>query len=185
MNKNFQSNEWNNYLLHFKDQPINILEIGIDDGNVLQQFIDVFLKSNENTQYYGIDTWEESKNEEIVRDIVKNSKQKDNIHLIKKDSIIAISELIIKNISFDLIYINSLYVRKNLSTDSSLCMKLLKHDGIIIFNNYIMQKIESNVLNPNIIINSILNIYNDEIDILYIGYNVILKKIKIKNYYLY
>ena len=184
MNKTFQSNEWNNYLLHFKDQPINILEIGIDDGNVLQQFIDIFLKSNENTQYYGIDTWEESKNEEIARDIVKNSKQKDNIHLIKKDSIIAISELIIKNISFDIIYINSLYVRKNLSTDSSLCMKLLKHDGIIIFNNYIMQKIESNVLNPNIIINSIINIYNDEIEILYIGYNVILKKIKIKDHYL-
>jgi len=184
MSKKFESNEWNNYLLHFKDQPINILEIGIDDGNVLQQFIDVFLKSNENTQYYGIDTWEESKNEQIVGNIIKNSIQKDNIHLIKKDSIIAISELIIKKISFDIIYINSLYVRKNLSTDSSLAMKLLKHDGIIIFNNYIMLNIESNLLNPNIIINSILNIYKDEIEILYIGYNVILKKTKIKDHYL-
>lgn len=85
MNKTFEFKEWNNYLLHFKDESIKILEIGIDNGNILKQFIDVFLKSNSNSEYYGIDTWNESKNnEKIVDEIIQNSNQKDNIHLIKK-----------------------------------------------------------------------------------------------------
>jgi hypothetical protein len=186
MNKTFELKEWNNYLLHFKDEPIKILEIGIDNGNVLQQFIDVFLDSNENSKYYGIDTWDESKeNEKIVNDIINKSSRKDNIHLIKKQSITVLPEFIVNKMSFDVIYINSLYIDKNIFYASNLAIKLLNMNGVMIFNDYITKTIESNVFNPNSVINSILDIFKDEIEILYIGYHVILKKVNIKNNYLH
>jgi len=182
MNKTFKFKEWNNYLLQFKDEPIKILEIGIDNGNILKEFINVFLDSNKDAQYYGIDTWNESKdNEKIVNDIIKNSSRKDNIHLIKKDSITAIPELIINKMFFDVIYVNSLYINKSIFYDSMMVMKLLNINGVIIFNDYITQTVESNVFNPNSVINSILNVFKDEIIILYIGYHVILKKDNLRN----
>ena len=182
MNKTFKLKEWNNYLLHFKDEPIKILEIGIDNGNILKEFINVFLESNEYAKYYGIDTWDESKdNEKIVHDIINKSSRKDNIHLIKKKSMIALPEFIINNMLFDVIYINSLYLGKDIFYDSMMVMKLLNINGVIIFNDYITQSVESNVYNPNSVINSILNVFKDEINILYIGYHVILKKDTLKN----
>ena len=182
MNKTFELKEWNNYLLHFKDEPIKILEIGIDNGTILKEFINVFLESNKQAQYYGIDTWDESKEKEkIVHDIINKSSRKDNIHLIKKKSVTALPEFIINNMLFDVIYINSLYLGKDIFYDSMMVMKLLNINGVIIFNDYITQTVESNVFNPNSVINSILNVFKDEINILYIGYQVILKKDTLKN----
>ena len=126
MNKTFELKEWNNYLLHFKDEPIKILEIGIDNGTILKEFINVFLESNKQAQYYGIDTWDESKEKEkIVHDIINKSSRKDNIHLIKKKSVTALPEFIINNMLFDVIYINSLYIGKDIFYDSMMVMKLL------------------------------------------------------------
>ena len=95
-----------------------------------------------------------------------------NIHLIKNESTTAISELIIKKISFDIIYVNNLILKKNLNTDCLIIFKLLNKDGILIFNDYVNMDI-------NHIINSLLNTFKDEIKILNIGYDIILKKVNV------
>jgi len=178
----FELEQWNNHLLHFKNKPIKILEIGIDKGINLQKFIKIFLESNEESEYYGIDAFDKSnENKKNVNEIINNSIRKNNIHLINKESIIALQDLTNNNILFDIIYINSLYINKNILSDSIMAIKLLNINGIIIFDDYILPIIDSNILNPFNLINELLNLHINELEIIYIGYQIILKKIFIKN----
>ena len=48
--------EWNKHLLYMQKSPINILDIGIGNGETLEQFSQVFLEHNKESLYYGIKT---------------------------------------------------------------------------------------------------------------------------------
>jgi hypothetical protein len=163
MSKKFGWTEWDNHLLHLQEKSNKILEIGINKGSVMKKFIDIFL-DNKESEYYGVDTEIDMK--------IETGIDNQNIHLIKNESTTAISELIIKKISFDIIYVNNLILKKNLNTDCLIIFKLLNKDGILIFNDYVNMDI-------NHIINSLLNTFKDEIKILNIGYDIILKKVNV------
>ena len=69
---------------------------------------------------------------------------------------------------------------KDILLDAVLSMKLLKTDGIMLFNNYLWEKLEPHIYSPKPAIDAILNIYKNEIVVLFIGYQVIIKKTNIK-----
>lgn len=118
MNKKFGLKEWDNHLLYFKDKPIKILEIGIDKGDIMKKFIDVFLNNNNLTEYYGIDNWNYlAEPEKIIDNIKENCLNKNNIYLIKKDPTIGLAILLSKDILFDIIFINSLHIHKIMTCD--------------------------------------------------------------------
>lgn len=189
MNKTFGWKEWDNHLLHFRGKPIKILEIGVYKGEAMEKFAEVFLESNKDAEYYGIDTWEGSPEyvEIDFKEIEKAalgrkeaSPRKNNIHFIKKQSVIALPELVIKNIMFDIIFIDASHTAKDVLYDSTLAIKLLKLNGIVIFDDYLWQKLEPIIFTPKPAIDSILNIFKDEMTVLYMGYQVIAKRVNLK-----
>ena len=189
MNKTFGWTEWDKHLLHFRGKPIKILEIGVYKGEAMEKFAQVFLESNNDAEYYGIDTWEGSPEyveidfKEIERAALgrkEASPRKNNIHFIKKESVIALPELVIKKIMFDIIYIDASHVAKDVLYDSTLAMKLLNINGIVIFDDYLWQKLEPAIFTPKPAIDSILNIFKDELTVLNMGYQVIAKKVNLK-----
>jgi predicted O-methyltransferase YrrM len=186
MNKTFGWKEWDNHLLHFRGKPIKILEIGVYKGEAMEKFAEVFLESNKDAEYYGIDTWEGSPEyvEIDFKEIEKAalgrkeaSSRKNNIHFIKKESVIALPELVIKNLMFDIIFIDASHTAKDVLYDSTLAVKLLNVGGIVIFDDYLWQKLEPIIFTPKPAIDSILNIFKDQLNILYMGYQVIAKKV--------
>jgi len=189
MSKKFGWKEWDNHLLHFIGKPVKILEIGVFKGDAMEKFAQVFLESNKDSEYYGIDTWEGSPEyveinfKEIEKSALskKNaSPRKNNINFIKKESVIALPELIIKNIKFDIIFIDASHTAKDVLYDSILSFKLLNVNGIAIFDDYLWQKLEPNIFTPKPAIDAMLNIFKDEIDVLYMGYQVIIRKVNFK-----
>ena len=178
MSKKFGWTEWDNHLLDLKGKPVKILEIGIDKGNVMKKFIDVFLNTNNLAEYYGVDNWNYSdESAEIIDNIKENYSNKNNIHLIKKDASIGLSILLSKKILFNIIYINSLYISKIMTCDPDffLVFKLLAKNGIIIFDDYIIPKINSFV--NDILIKGKENKFT----ILYVGYQIIIKNEYLNN----
>jgi hypothetical protein len=177
---------WDIHLAKFKKKQINILEIGVYKGDALEKFAQVFLDSEPNSHYYGIDTWEGSPEyvgidfKEIEKKTLEkkaNSPSKARIHLIKQESTLALPMLLSKGLEFDIIFIDASHVAKDVLYDSVLCMRLLKEKGVIIFDDYLWEKLEPALFTPKPAIDSVLEIYKDVIDILYVGYQVIIQKV--------
>jgi predicted O-methyltransferase YrrM len=178
--------QWDKHLAKFKGKQVNILEIGVYKGDAMLKFAQVFLDNEPNSQYYGVDTWEGSPEyvgvdfKEIERKTIEkknSSPSKSRINLIKKESTLALPMLVANNIEFDIIYIDASHVAKDVLYDSVVCMHLLREKGVLIFDDYLWEKLEPALFTPKPAIDSILEIYKDIIDILYIGYQVIIQKV--------
>jgi len=178
--------QWDIHLAKFKKKQINILEIGVYKGDAMEKFAQVFLDSEPNSHYYGIDTWEGSPEyvgidfKEIERKTLEKkarSPSKNRIHLIKQESTLALPFLLSKGIEFDIIFIDASHIAKDVLYDSVLCMRLLKENGVLIFDDYLWEKLEPALFTPRPAIDSILEMYKDIIDILYVGYQVIIQKV--------
>jgi hypothetical protein len=180
--------EWDKNLLHMKGNPVKILEIGIGKGETMEKFTQIFLESNKEAEYYGIHTFkkdldsEQSNNDikKIVLDKKEHSLVSNKIFIMDEDTNTLLQKYISDNIVFDIVYINSSYFAKDILLDAVLSMKLLKLEGIMLFNNYLWEKLEPNIYSPKPAIDAILNIYKNEIIVLFIGYQVIIKKTNLK-----
>jgi len=181
--------QWDKHLLKFKDKQVNILEIGVYKGDAMQKFAQVFLDNEPNSHYYGIDTWEGSPEyvdidfKEIEKKTLekkKNSPSKARIHLIKKESTVALPKLLSKGIKFDIIYVDASHVAKDVLFDGIISINMLKENGILIFDDYLWKKLEPALFTPKPAIDAILEIYKDVIKILYSGYQVIIEKVPAK-----
>lgn len=180
--------EWDKNLLYMKGNPIKILEIGIGKGETMEKFTQIFLESNKEAEYYGIHTFKKDlDSEQSITDIKKivNSKKEhslvsNKIYIMDEDTNTLLQKYISDNIVFDIIYINSSYFAKDILLDAVLSLKLLKIDGIMLFNNYLWEKLEPIIYSPKPAIDAILSIYKNEIAILFMGYQVIIKKTNIK-----
>jgi hypothetical protein len=169
-NYNYNKNDSKN------DSKINILEIGTYSGVSLINIV----KLIPNSIGYGIDKWEDytyftedgkeeyvyAKSLEIEKSFYKNIKNKklhDKIIGMKGDSKELLQEILcIKNISFDLIYINNTNHYNNLYIDLFLSWKLLNKKGMLIVNNYKIKNIFQTVNTFLIEIKNQYKILNDK-----------------------
>ena len=177
---------WDKHLSEFKGMPVNILEVGVYKGAAMEKFAENFLDSNPNAHYYGVDTWEGSPEytdvdfkdiEKAAMDIKKKSPSKSRIHILKKSSVVALPMLLSKGITFDIIFIDASHVAKDVLFDGVLCMNMLNTNGVLIFDDYLWAKLKPTIFTPKPAIDSIMKIYEPEIEVLYSGYQVILKKV--------
>ena len=185
----FGWSQWDKNLLHFKGKPIKILEIGVYKGQAMEKFAQVFLEANKDAEYYGLDTWEGSPEyveidfKEIEKQAIERrerSKANSRIHFIKKMSTDGLIELINKKIFFDIIFIDASHVAKDVLTDAVMAIKILNIDGIIIFDDYLWNKLKPDIFTPKPAIDSFLYIFSDELNLLYKGYQLICKRVKPK-----
>jgi len=171
--------EWNKDILYLINKPIKILEIGIGKGEIMKYVTSIF---NNKLKYYGIDEWKygnKSKDIEKIANLNRNlNKYKKNIFYLKKNSKIILYEFIKKNTTFDFIIINSSYdIPKNILYTSVLAMELINPNGVILFNDYIKFNKDS----AKKTIDAILSAYKNDIEILYIGNQILIKKIDSKS----
>lgn len=182
----FALKEWENHLSPMIGSPIKILDIGISKGIVMEEFAKNFLKLNKKAEYYGIDMWKQSEDtKEINFDIIEqeankrksNLDEKNQITFIKEEYVRALSNLSLKAVIFDIIYVNSNYLSGDILYQLILSFNLLKNNGIMIIDDYLLDKPTLNRTPIKILVDTLLNTNKDHINILYIGYQVILQKV--------
>ena len=187
-NKNF-SQKWflnnfeifSNYLPKELNKEFSYLEIGSYEG-----LSALYILSNyPNAKVITVDLWDESNinSESLEVNFRKVEKRFDEnlkdykFTKIKKDSVIALRELLKKNISFDIIYIDGSHNGEDILSDAIESYKLLNKGGIIIFDDIVNA-------NKNISIQSykgfekFCEIYSYKLKILYLKNIAVVKKIK-------
>jgi len=176
---------WISILKEYAKHEINILEIGVYKGVSSVWFLDNLMK-NKNSRLYLCDTWTGSveynndfnKVFEIFSKNIEKAPHNDQIIINKKRSDEALMQYIKENINFDIIFIDASHDSRDVMLDAMLSWKVLKLNGILIFDDYLWNKMPNDYECPKLAIDNFVKMYRDNIKILKVGYQVIIKKIK-------
>ena len=159
----------NYFLPKSKDIAFKYLEIGSHEGMSLLNVLEKY----KNVQATSVDIWTDSMIEKIFDENLKNF---NNLEKIKLDSIIALRKLKDDKKQFDIVYIDGLHEGTHVLIDSIQAFKLLKIDGIIIFDDF-MQHDKTLLFQCYSGIYYFLKLFKKQIKILYLQNILIVKKI--------
>lgn len=182
--------QWDKYLSRFVGKEVNILEIGSYEGVATSWFL-MNICTNSLSKVYAVDTWTGSpeygninfkKIEKTFDTTIKNTGRKKQLKKMKMTSNEGLLKLNTKHTMFDIIFIDASHEAKDVLFDGILAWNILKEDGIIIFDDYKWTKLEKNYFRPKIAIDSLMNVLVPEMEVLYIGWQVLLRKKFKKNF---
>jgi hypothetical protein len=145
------------------NKKFNYLEIGTYEGLSLLYVLHKYKK----IKATGID---------IINILNKKVKSFKNLRMLKSDSIIALRKLNQKNQRFDYIYVDGFHHGEHTIVDAIESFKLLKYEGIIIFDDFMSVDHESKY-QCRIGLYYFLNFFKKEIKILYFQNVLVIKKI--------
>ena len=77
---------------------------------------------------------------------------------------------------FDFIYIDGSHIAKDVLTDACMAWPLLKSGGIMVFDDYLWGDPRDVLHRPKIAIDTFTTIFAEEIDIVHVGYQLIVRK---------
>jgi hypothetical protein len=162
----------NYFLPKSKDIKFDYMEIGSHEGmsllNILEQY--------KNVSATAIDLWSDNKIQKVFDENLKDFK---NLEKINLDSIIALRKLKDNNREFDYIYVDGLHEGAHVLIDAIQSFRLLKINGIIIFDDFLQY--DKNLLYQSYQgIYAFLKLFKKEIKILYFQNILIIKKISKK-----
>jgi transcriptional antiterminator Rof (Rho-off) len=156
------------YFFPKKQKRFDYLEIGANEG--LSLFY--VLKNYKKVIATAIDLWKDKKKEFYFD---KNLKEFNNYTKIKKDSIIALRELGSKNKKYDYVYVDGFHDGSHLIVDAIESYKLLKKNGIMIFDDA-LQNDKSLQYKFYQGVKNFLDFFRKEIKILYFQNILVIKK---------
>lgn len=129
-----------------KDDSLNLLEIGAFEGKSTVWFNDTYLSHDESTMtvidpFLTTDTTTplDNKTFEYFCQNMKLCKYPNKVKLIKDLSENVLPALVLKNVEYDLIFIDGSHLRRDIILDIVLSWKMLKKNGYMILDDYTNQ----------------------------------------------
>lgn len=157
------------------------IEIGCYEGRSSCWFL-----QNEhfkNVEMYFIDIWEEDSLYNTFNNNINECKtEKQNIHVIRNASDIALSDLLIehKN-SFDFIYVDGSHQPDQVYRDGCSSFQLLKSNGILLFDDYLIDYTNSPEYSyygsPKDGVDQFLLENKNELEVILFDYQVMIRKL--------
>ena len=182
---------WRKALAPYVSKPdLQYLEIGVFEGRsliwvaenvltnpsshftVIDPFLDQFEDKNSNSEEYDKDWFAKKNVETTYYDNIRLCGIEDRVTTMKGFSQTEMEKLPIA--AYDIIYIDGSHRTRDVLEDAILAMRRLKVGGIIIFDDYLWggEKYSS----PFPAINIFYALYEDELDVVHKGYQVIFTK---------
>ncbi|MBI4430810.1 MAG: class I SAM-dependent methyltransferase [Candidatus Omnitrophica bacterium] len=166
---------WREYLSPLKGKPnLRYLEIGLFEGRSALWMLENILTHPTST-LTGIDIFTGELKERYLSNLEKSGFAE------KATTIVGYSQQELKKLpleSFDIIYVDGAHRAQDVLADAVLSWDLLKAGGLIIFDDYLWERGElPDELRPQIAIDAFITAFSNTIEIIYKGYQIILKKI--------
>lgn len=185
----FKGNEknWIKWLWEFKDKPgIKFLEIGCFEGRATLWLLDNILTGD----FCGIsviDTFEGGMEDGtggifLSRDVLKNFQENTkgyedliNIYIGRSQDVLRGPDFQISKFVF--VYIDGSHRSTEVLEDTILSWRLLKKGGILIFDDYGLNRYKNELENPKPAIDAFLSIFFGKYEVISKGYQVCLRKL--------
>ena len=170
---------WKRYLRTVEGHPnLKALEIGSYEGRSARWLLENILK-HPTCRMICVDNFDVNNKDLVHRRFLSNMTPfRSKYKLYKGNSSDVLKQPRVVNERFDIIYIDANHHSRHVLEDMVLCFPLLKEDGIMIIDDYTDNK-EHNNNCPKPAVNAFLNAYANEIKVMHIGWQVLLKKRKI------
>ena len=184
---------WDRYLGRYVGKKVNIMEIGVFEGEATKWFLTNILTDNE-SKMYAIDTFGGSPEylnkvnftnvEKKFHDNIKSTGREKQVVVMKMFSDKALMKLLMMKDSprFDIIFIDASHEARDVIVDAVLAWKLLKEEGTMIFDDYGWKKIKQPYFRPKMAIDAFIDIMKPELRILAIKYQALIRKKKEENF---
>lgn len=165
------------------------LEIGSYEGRSAVWLLEHMVE--EGGELFCVDTWEGG--EEHVNDDMKGAEDRfhHNINIAKQKfpnravftfrstSVEALAAMhATKTSKFDFIYIDGSHIAKDVLTDACMSWPLLKKDGVMVFDDYLWGDMSRPNHVPKSAIDAFVNIFIEELNVIHLGYQFIVRKTK-------
>jgi predicted O-methyltransferase YrrM len=100
-----------------------------------------------------------------------------NFETIKDFSYGALASLAGSSYDFDFIYIDGSHIAKDVLTDACMAWPLLKPKGLMVFDDYLWSPSPRDILHrPKIAIDAFVNIFAEEVEVVHVGYQLVVRK---------
>lgn len=166
---------WDKALASFKGKPdIHYLEVGLFEGRATMWMIENIL-THPTSRLTGIDLFagdhenQHGSFKETYLANLKLSGAADRADTIQGYSQVELRKLPLE--SFDIAYIDGSHLNADVLEDAILCWRLLKEDGILIFDDY-----GGGAANPKLGIDMFVRYYGDHFDVVHNSFQLILRK---------
>jgi predicted O-methyltransferase YrrM len=179
---------WEQLIPHLPARK-NFLEIGSFEGRSAVWITQHMMEDG--GELVCIDTWEGGE-EHTAEDMAgTEARFHNNIGLVmgnfvdrkvlpvKSTSVEALGGLLAHKKQFDFIYIDGSHIAKDVLTDACMSWPLLKDKGFMVFDDYMWRPPGFTLLQrPKIAVDTFINIFEDELIVTHIGYQLIVRKEK-------
>ena len=173
----------------------SFLEIGSFEGRSMVWIAENMM--NPGDELYCIDTWGggEEHSDQNMSDVelrfdYNREKALDGndveIHKVKRDSISQLALLHSSNVllneaknsakTLDFIYIDGSHIARDVLTDACMAWPLLKPKGVMVFDDYLWGDPRDVLHRPKIAIDAFTNVFAEELNIVYSGYQLVVQK---------
>ncbi|MBD2359581.1 glycosyltransferase [Tolypothrix sp. FACHB-123] len=178
---------WEQLLKNFVNLPnLRFLEIGSWEGRSTCWLLDNIL-THESAKITCIDTFvgsmehqnlDVSSLQSLSKRFDFNIAQTGSSHKVEK--IVGISQEVLRTLpidTYDFLYIDGSHIAADVLEDAVLGWRLVKSQGIIIFDDYNWPKFTDNLTqHPKLAIDAFLRVFSEKIQVIYQGYQVIVQK---------
>ena len=172
---------WEPLLKSYQEKPLKILEIGSLQGNSAIYWLTKVL-NHSSSKLWCIEPFQRTKrvpDRELFLENIGKTGQAKKMTLLEMTSDQAFNKLpsILPNILFDIIYVDGSHEAEVVARDATSSFHFVKQGGIIIFDDYKMPRVFAiDKIGPKPSIDEFLDKYQDSLDILHSGYQVIVRK---------
>ena len=171
-NKEIKYQYWNNILADLKNNKLYCLDLGSDIGENTKWLLNNICEHSE-SKIYSINNWIDDNIFNKYNNNIKKTTRKNQNIIFNELTFKALIKLIqLETIKFDIIIINTSKDGSDILTDAILAFKLLKPNGIFIFDDYNTNKYSHQILS----INSFIKLFESQLYIIYSGYQYIVQK---------
>ncbi|KAG4076074.1 hypothetical protein HA402_010869 [Bradysia odoriphaga] len=188
--------QWSRLIQEFASKPVIGLEIGCFEGRsavwILENVcthpdsklttIDTFEGSPEFSNGFMQIPIEIDKMESRFRSNITATGKANQVEIVKGKSFETLATWNSCNSNavpkFDFVYVDAGHEANSVQSDANLVWPLLKHNGIMIFDDYGLRRYAEPYNNPHVGIDGFVAAYSQEIDILESNYQLAVRKVK-------